>query len=215
MRHQRRHGAGDYFPDWLRCSTIWGFRYQALQSNYRPLFVGWNVVLREVVHSTYRLACRLVVKSSLNLIVSGYKIPRGSKMVNTKLNIFLCVYSLAFRGNFSNVFIRKQSVLVFHYWPRTHVDIFQFISILLLNEPWGFMFVRHRFCQVKATFMKAIFSLVNGFNCFVYRRQRMDIAVHIKMVFCINWFWKSNCITFCATVQHENCTKWRAGCSRN
>ena len=56
--------------------------------------------------------------------------------------------------------------------------------------------------------MKATFSLVNVFNCFFYRRQRMDIVVHIKMVFdCKNCFWKLNCIIFCATVQHKNCTK--------
>ena len=56
--------------------------------------------------------------------------------------------------------------------------------------------------------MKATFSLVNGFNCFFYRRQRMDIVVHVKMVFdSRNCFWKFNCIIFCAMVQHENCTK--------
>ena len=114
LRRQQRHGAGDYFPDSLGSSAIWGFRYQALQSHYRALFVDWNEVLREVVHPTSCLASRLV-ESILILIVSGDKIPRGSKIVDTNLNIFLCVYSLAFRGNCSNVFIRKQSVLVFHF----------------------------------------------------------------------------------------------------
>ena len=55
--------------------------------------------------------------------------------------------------------------------------------------------------------MKATFCLVNGFNCFFYRRQRMDLVVHIKTFFdCRNCFWKFNCIIFYATVQHKNCT---------
>ena len=45
------------------------------------------------------------------------------------------------------------------------------------------MFVRHKFCKAKVTFMKAIFSFVNCFTCFFYRQQRMDIVVHKKMVF--------------------------------
>ena len=63
LRRQQRHGAGDYFPDSLKGSTIWGFRYQALQSNYRALFAGWNEVLWEVVHPTSCLASRIVVKA--------------------------------------------------------------------------------------------------------------------------------------------------------
>ena len=63
LRRQQRHGAGDYFPDSLRSSTIWGFQYQALQSNYQAFFVGWNEVLREVVHPISCLASRLVVKA--------------------------------------------------------------------------------------------------------------------------------------------------------
>ena len=103
LKHQQRHEASDYFLDSFRCSTIWVFLYETLQINYWAPFVGWNVVRRQLVHPTSCLASRHVVKA----------------MVDTDLNIFLCVYSLALPENCSNVFIRKKLFLEFRFWLRT------------------------------------------------------------------------------------------------
>ena len=134
LRFQQRHGAGDYFPDSLKSSAIWGFRYQALQINYRALFVGCNEVLRELVHPNSCLASRIVVKTFWFELWAGRNVLGDWKWLIINWT-FSFVYTHLHFGEIVLMSPLENSQFWYFISDRgLYWSLFQLVSNFLLNE---------------------------------------------------------------------------------
>ena len=79
--------------------------------------------------------------------------------------------------NCSNVLNTKQSLLVFHFWPRNLLISFS-SSRSFAQWTLELCLFDINIVKRKPLFEEYVFILVNGYICFFFRRQRMDIVVH-------------------------------------
>ena len=142
------------------------------------------------------------------LIVRGDSRPRGSKIEDTKLNSFLCVYTAASLGNCCRGNMTKLSVVTFHFWQRTL--LIAFVSSLSSAEiSERTLCVWNKFCQPEAAVFQAVFCLWNGVLGFRYCWQRMDVVIDIKVVpNGIEGCWESNFFIFSAFMKLINRANW-------